>query len=77
MSAARGHRHGREDQAAGGPDDGAFNWFKVLDILVWVAVALIVALAAEWFTGLVVREKIARGADKMLAAAAAKKTAAE
>lgn len=50
----------------GGPDDGrkAVDWFTVLDALVWASVAVLVAVAAEWLVGWLVRERIARGADR-------------
>lgn len=67
---SRGHTH---QQPAGGPNDGAFDWFRVLDVIIWVSVILIAVLALEWFTGLVVREKIARGADKFRAQVTARK----
>jgi hypothetical protein len=52
----------------GGPDDGsAFDWFRVLDVLVWVAVVVIVILGTEWFVGRLVREKIAGQAQRFLA----------
>lgn len=63
------HEHEHEHQAV--------NWFGVLDILVWAAVAVLVALAVEWLVGYVVRERLARGADRFLAkhnAAAAAET---
>lgn len=47
--------------------ESSVDWFAVLDIVVWVAVAVIVGLAAEWLVGYFVREKIARGADRYLA----------
>lgn len=50
-----------------GEHEHAFDWFKLLDILVWCAVALIAAVALEWMIGYVVREKLARGADRYLA----------
>lgn len=58
---AEGHTHDDEDQGA------AFNWFGVLDALVWSAVALLVILGVEYFVGLIVREKISRGAQRHLA----------
>jgi hypothetical protein len=61
---AAGHSH----QPADG--DGGADWFKVLDIAVWVAVVLLVVMAAEWVAGRIVRERIARGAARHLAKAA-------
>jgi len=63
--AAQEHAH--EDQAPTG-----FDWFRVLDIAIWISVALIAVIAAEQFVGYLVRERIARGADKLLAASAPK-----
>lgn len=71
MSAARGHRHDDDGQGQG----GGVDWFKTVDVIVWVAVAIIVCLGAEWLIGYLVREKIARGADKLLARVAAAKDA--
>ena len=77
MTAGEGHTH------AGGPNDGAdrggysLDWFRVLDVVVWVAAALITAMGVEWFIGYLVREKIARGADKYLAKVGARKTATD
>jgi hypothetical protein len=59
------HEHGDEDQGV------AFNWFGVLDALVWASVALIVILGVEYFAGLFVRERISRGAARHLAQQAA------
>ncbi len=57
--------HSREP--AGGPDDGAFDWFKILDILVWVAVAAIAIMGVEYLLGWVARERIATKAQQYLA----------
>jgi hypothetical protein len=57
---AAGHDHD-EDQGV------AFNWFGVLDALVWAAIMLLVILGVEYFAGLIVREKISRGAQRHLA----------
>jgi hypothetical protein len=67
-----------DEKAAGGADDGAptVDWWQVLDIAVWVAVALIVAIAAEWLIGSLVRERIARGAQRYLRKEAAETEAA-
>lgn len=63
---SKGHTHG-------GPDDGAeANWFKFLDVLVWVAVAAIVILGAEWLVGYITREKLGRQAERFLAKASTK-----
>lgn len=50
-------------------DQGAVEsgWFRALDALVWVSVAVIVVLAAEWFVGVLIRERIASGARRYLA----------
>jgi len=61
VTAAGDHTH------EGGPDDGAYDWFKILDIVVWVSVALITCMAVEWLIGVVVRERISRGAARHLA----------
>ncbi len=64
MAAGHDHQHA----AAGGPDDGAgIDWFKALDVVVWVSVAVITILAAEWIVGYLAREALARGADRYLA----------
>jgi hypothetical protein len=55
-----GHDH--QDQG-----DSPVDWFKALDMLVWVSVALIVAMAAEWLIGKLVREKISHQAERYLA----------
>lgn len=60
-------RHEPAPTAAGGPDDGQPDWFKVLDIAVWAAIIVLVALAAEWAWGKVVRERIANQASQFLA----------
>lgn len=67
MTTNHGHDHD-------GADDGAVDWFRLFDALVWVSVALIAALAAEWLIGYLVRERIARGADKYLAKVGAGKS---
>ena len=57
----------------GGPADGAgADWFKFLDVLVWVAVAAIVILGAEWLAGYLMREKLGRQAERFLTRATAK-----
>lgn len=45
---AAGAQHSHQD-----PD-----WFKVLDTLVWVSVAVVVIIAVETFAGDMLREKI-------------------
>lgn len=63
MTKGQGHSHG-------GPDDGAegevFDWFRVFDVLVWVAVGVVVVFAAEYLAGAIIREKISAGAQKYL-----------
>lgn len=59
---AGGHTHAHEHDG-----DNSFDWFGALDIAVWAAVAVLVALGVEWLIGYLVRERIARGADKFLA----------
>lgn len=62
----RGHTH-RRAPSAGGPDDGAgFDWFKVLDVAVWVSVAVIAVMGIEWLIGRVIRESLAAGAQRYL-----------
>ena len=58
-----GPEHEHQDQAPG------LDWFRVLDTLVWVSVAIIVCFAAEWLIGYLVRERIAAGADRWRAKA--------
>jgi len=60
----RPHEHTHES-----PDDGGagYDWFKVLDVMVWVSAAVIAAMAFEWFLGFLMREKLARGAKQYLA----------
>lgn len=53
------------------------NWFKAIDTIVWVSVAIIACLAAEWLVGYLARERLARGADKYLAKMAAKPATSE
>jgi len=48
--------------------DGGVDWWTVLDITVWVAVVIIAGLGLEWLVGYLVRERIARGAGRFLAA---------
>ena len=60
MSEPHGHDH------TGGPDDGAFDWFRILDMLVWVAVAAIVIMSVEYLLGWMARERIARQAQRFL-----------
>ncbi len=48
------HTHDDEDQ------DHVAAWFRGLDIVVWVAVAVIAILALEWLGGYLVRERLAR-----------------
>lgn len=67
MSAAGGE-HQHDDQGRG------FDWFALLDILVWASIVVLVALAAEWAYGAVMRERISRGASRYLAKAAAEPT---
>lgn len=43
------------------------NWWKILDILVWVAVGVIAVIGAEWLIGYLVRERITQGANRYLA----------
>jgi len=55
-------------------DSGEYaHWFRILDVLVWLSVAVIFAIGIEWMVGYVVREKIARGADRYLAKVAPKR----
>lgn len=52
------------DEAEHTHDSPAVDWFKILDVFVWSAVAIIVALGLEWLVGKIVRERIAAGADR-------------
>jgi hypothetical protein len=52
---------------AGGSDDGAFDWWKVADIAVWVAVTIVAVIAIEWLAGYMIREQVTRGAERILA----------
>lgn len=52
---------------------GAVDWFKVLDVAVWVAVVVVVVIGAEMLVGKVVRERIARDAGRYLAKVSAGK----
>jgi hypothetical protein len=52
----------------GGARDGAgFDWTRVADGAVWVAVGVIAILGIEWFIGFLAREKMTRAADRILA----------
>lgn len=66
----QGHSHSggndRRRKSAGGPEDGAFDWFNVFDWFIWAAVGVVVFMALEFFIGKIVREKIAGGASKYL-----------
>jgi hypothetical protein len=65
----RGHTHAKK---VGGPDDGAGpDWFRVLDVVIWVSVAAIAVMGIEWLIGRAIRESIAASASRYL-----KKTAA-
>jgi hypothetical protein len=59
------HDHDDEDQGHG-PD-----WWQILDYVVIAAVVLILALVTEWLAGALVRERISRGAEKLLRRTAA------
>lgn len=57
----------------GGPDDGAvtgIDWFKVLDVAVWVCVGVIAIMGVEWLVGKVIRESVTAGANRILQKAA-------
>lgn len=62
MTTGEQHSH----DTPGATDGGALDWFRILDILVWGAVAVVAILAIEWFAGVVVRERISAGATKYL-----------
>lgn len=65
MSAVAGeHEHERRP----------FDWFSLLDILVWAALLVLVVLAAEWAWGAVVRQRISTEAGQYLAKAAVAET---
>lgn len=61
----RSHSHSRA-KPAGGPNDGGFDWFNVLDVAVWASVAVIAVIGIEWLAGRVLRERIAAGAEKYI-----------
>jgi hypothetical protein len=62
-----GHTHSHGRKAAGGPDDGAGpDWYRVMDVLVWVGVAAVAVIGIEWLFGKMVRESIASGASRYL-----------
>lgn len=67
MSAGPAHQHEADGRKP-------FDWFTALDILVWVSVALILILGAEWAYGTFVRERISREAGRYLARAAESKS---
>lgn len=60
-----------------GTDEHQLDWFSVLDVAVWAAVVVIGVLAAEFFFGLILRERIARGASRYLRKQPAASEAAE
>jgi hypothetical protein len=53
----------------GGPDDGgdAFDWWRALDLAVWAAVVVLVALGLEFFFGAFIRERLHRTAQQIIA----------
>jgi hypothetical protein len=60
-------RHSHTKAKAGGPDDGAGpDWFRVLDVVIWVSVAAIAVMGIEWLIGRAIRESIASGASRYL-----------
>lgn len=65
MTGDQAHGHEHDDGQGAGP-----GWWKVMDIFVWVAVVLIVILGTEWLVGLLIREKLAAGFDKLRRTAA-------
>jgi hypothetical protein len=48
-------------------DHGPVDWFQVLDVAVWVAVAVVLAIGADLLFGKIMRERLARGASRYLA----------
>jgi hypothetical protein len=62
-------KNDRQDQDH---EHGGVDWWVIADALVWTAVVVVAVLALEWLGGVLVRERIARGAEKLL-----KRTAAE
>lgn len=51
-------------------DDGhehGIDWFRGLDMIVWVAVIIILTMGVEWLLGRYIRERMASGAQKYLA----------
>ena len=61
MSRAAGHQDSGE-----GERGDAFDWFRVLDIAVWVAVTVVVVIGLEMLVGRFVRERIARDATRYI-----------
>ena len=47
-------------------DGEPFDWFKLFDIVVWVAVAVIVILGIEWAFGAAIRARLGREAETFL-----------
>jgi len=77
MSTADGKAHSHR-KPAGGPDDGAgLDWFKMLDVAVWVAVGFIAIMGVEWLVGRVLRESVTAGANRILQKASPAPPAAE
>lgn len=65
MSRTEPHDHDHDQGGAAGVD-----WFRLLDALVWVSVAVIVILAAEWLFGEAIRarlrSRVVREAEQIL-----------
>lgn len=58
---------GQHDDATDhGPEQGAVDWWHVLDVLVWVSAGIIAVIATEWLAGRVIRERLAVQASKYL-----------
>lgn len=50
-----------------GKDPTAFDWWRALDLAVWSAVVVLVALGLEWFFGSFIRERVHRQARQIIA----------
>lgn len=68
---------GQQPEAEHGHGYAAPAWFRVLDIAVWIAVVVIAGITAEWFLGRVMRETIARQAQRHIAKVTAESTTTE
>lgn len=60
------HDHGRRQEKPKGDDSQGFDWFAIMDVAIWAAVAIITVVGIEWLVGHVIRESLAAGASKHL-----------